>query len=178
MFFFLPWNLLRMSFKKTTRHQEKLTKTTTASTQITTSIYYSPIINTTQIKQTTENITTYMKTITFYTYSFVINTTPKNNIPIRNKMFISLFISLILISLCIGISYCIMIYFNHYLNMKSTVKQDISAFNRESFTSSKDSTSDTQLDTCKTKSNTLCKAIDNKNKERRSSIDSIKLLRY
>ncbi|CAF0805460.1 unnamed protein product [Rotaria sordida] len=157
MFLFLPWDLVLKILKTTTHHQEeKLIKTTTTSTPTTTtSNFYSSTINTIQIKQTTENLTTYIKTITFYNYSSMINTTPKNNITIRNKIFISLFISLILISLCIGISYCVMIHFSHYLNMTSTIKRDILVLNRESFTSSEDSNSDTELHICKTKKKTI-----------------------
>ncbi|CAF3757613.1 unnamed protein product [Rotaria sp. Silwood1] len=175
MFLAIPLNLIQKIFEKKKYHQqEKLIKTTTIFTQTTTtttSNFYSPIINTTQIKQTTQQIITHIKTITFYTYSSMINTTLKTNITIRNKMFISLFITLIIISLCISISYFIMIYFRYYLTMKPFVKQNLSIFNRESFSSSEDSNSDKQ-------SYILVKTINDKNKERHSLTDSIKLFRY
>ncbi|CAF4692136.1 unnamed protein product [Rotaria sp. Silwood1] len=149
MFLAIPLNLIQKIFEKKKYHQqEKLIKTTTIFTQTTTtttSNFYSPIINTTQIKQTTQQIITHIKTITFYTYSSMINTTLKTNITIRNKIY--------------------------YLTMKPFVKQNLSIFNRESFSSSEDSNSDKQ-------SYILVKTINDKNKERHSLTDSIKLFRY
>ncbi|CAF4966833.1 unnamed protein product [Rotaria sp. Silwood1] len=148
MFLGIPLNLIQKIFEKKKYHQqEKLIKTTTIFTQTTTttSNFYSPIINTTQIKQTTQQIITHIKTITFYTYSSMINMTLKTNITIRNKIY--------------------------YLTMKPFVKQNLSIFNRESFSSSEDSNSDKQ-------SYILVKTINDKNKERHSLTDSIKLFRY
>jgi hypothetical protein len=91
----------------------------------------------------------------------MINTTQKNYVYIRNKIFFSLILSLIFISLCIGLSYCIFIYFNHYINTKSMIKHD----HRVSVTHSIESNSEPQ--------SLLC----NINK-RRSSCESINLFRY
>jgi hypothetical protein len=140
---------------------------------------YVPTTTTTtssiQTSQSTNSMTTYVKTMSSNTYSSMINSTEKVNIPTRNKLLISLLISLILISLCTGLSYCAFLYFSHYLNTKMTINQNRLATNRPSISSSEDS--NTGLNTCKTKSNMSIK-INNENKERRSSVDSIKLFRY
>ena len=155
-----------------------LKQTTTAYIPTTTSNIYSTINNNTQVKQTTEDMTTYIQTMTYHTHSSMINTTEKHNITNRNKILISLITTLIFISLCIGLSYCIFIYFSHYLHTKSITKQDEIVLNRTSFISSNDSNSDTQIHTYQTKNTILSKTIDKKNEQRCSPTDSIELFRY
>jgi hypothetical protein len=99
----------------------------------------------------------------------MMNTTEKMNITNRNKLIISLWISFVLIILCISFSYCIFLYLKHYLNTTLDIKQDTSELNRLSIATSTYS-DDTQL--CR------YKIEDRTNEQRRSSTDSVKLFRY
>jgi hypothetical protein len=74
----------------------------------------------------------------------MMNTTEKINITNRNKLIISLWISFVLIILCISFSYCIFLYLKHYLNTTLDMKQDTSELNRLSIATSAYS-DDTQL---------------------------------
>jgi hypothetical protein len=179
MSFYLSWDFPVVRRPETKSSQsEQLPYTTTAYIQTTTSHVYLTTINNSQVKQTTEDMTTYIQTITYHTHSSILNTTEKHNMTNRNKILITLIISLIFISLCIGLSYFMFIYFSHYLHTKSIIKQDQIVFNRKSFISSEDSFSDTHLNTCKTKNSILSKTIEKKNEQKRSSTNSIKLFMY
>ncbi len=96
----------------------------------------------------------------------MINTTEKIHLTNRNKIFISLSISFVLIILCISFSYCIFLYLKHYLNLTLDIRQDIFELNRPSIATSAYS-NDAQLF-----------RKEKTNQERRSSTDSVKLFRY
>ncbi|UJR32335.1 hypothetical protein I4U23_019798 [Adineta vaga] len=119
---------------------------------------------TSQAEQTTENIIIRIQQITSTTKYANTN---------RNKILISLFITLILISLFIGVSYCIFVYFTYYLHAKLPNDQEAIDLKRSSFISL-ESNAETQLYTCKTKS-----SLTSKRKESKHSLNnSPELFRY
>jgi hypothetical protein len=161
---FFPWKFSDNSPKIS--HKKQLTTTT---------VYILTTIFNLNHTQVTDNITTEKRT--FHISSSMVNITEKPHLTIRNKFLISLSAFLLLIILCIGFSYWIFIYLKHCLNMDSTMKEDISEFNRISIISSEDS-NDTQLQICRTKNNILSETFNQKKNERHSLTDFIKLFRY
>ena len=154
---------------------DSLDKKDSQKIQTTMSTYLSsPIINKTDV---TENITPYLEQTTIYSSSLLMNSTTKSNATNRNRIFISLSISSILLLLCISLSYCIFLYLKHVLNEKGNGKQDAFEFNRLSMVSSAYS-SDAQVGTCKTEEIRSVKDLDRTNEERHSLTDAVKLFRY
>ena len=126
-----------------------------------------------QMKKTTENMTTYIQQMAS-NYTIVINSTVKQTTTNRNRVLLFIITSLLIVSTCVGLSYCILLGCAHYLNEKLPTDENVIDFKRASLVSY-----DSNANTCSiVNSRPSMVAHSQRKRSKRSSPDSLRLFLY
>ena len=158
------------------------TKTTTQSTVV--SYFTSTTVQTTSnVPPSTHTFPTGVRSISTSSPPSSVHSTEKNQLSIRNTVFISLISSLALLSISIIAAYCILTYLNRYLNKRKNFDGHALLLNRGSLMTSMGSFSDASVRAgpiyrVATPDSNLPKANIGTTLPRRSSTESVELFRY
>ncbi|CAF1182534.1 unnamed protein product [Adineta ricciae] len=126
-----------------------------------------------QMKQTTENMTTYIQQMAS-NYTIVMNSTVKQATTNRNRVLLFFITSLLVISTCVGLSYCILLGCTHYLNENLPIDENVIDFKRTSLVSY-----DSNANTCSIANSRPSMLANSQRKQsKRSSPDSLRLFLY